>query len=152
MGKGKRGETLNVFLGGGRRRGQEKKLNVWRGKSSNRLSWYVFLIWFVVLLMQLQQNKFSVPIFTCLQKYWTICITCYNGNLSCDIFNERCFPHHSQLHSLKSSLQCCVRSKQADEKSCHKFTPRIDHWMTAPDRHVTCTREGVSISLLLLCY
>ena len=30
----------------------------------------------------------------------------------------------------------CMRSKLADENSCRKPTPRIDHWMKTPDRYV----------------
>ena len=52
MRKGKREETLNLFFG--RETGGEDRRGTRMfggGKSSNRLSWYVFLIWYVVLLM-----------------------------------------------------------------------------------------------------
>ena len=49
----------------------------------------------------------------------------------------------------------CVRSKQADEKSCHKLTSRIDHWMTAPDGHGHMYKGGcidIFVAIIILMY
>ena len=48
---------------------------------------------------------------------------------------------HTQIHLLKSSLQCCVRSKQADERSCHNALPGSNH-LTLDDRHVHVYEGG----------
>ena len=42
-----------------------------------------------------------------------------------------------------------MRSKLADEKSCRKSTPRIDHWMKTPDRYVHMNGD---IEYVRLCY